>query len=98
MKRSTKKKPPTLTKVDLDLLARGLNTLLWAERETCVSVARDLYVVADAEGKAKRFDGDWKALREWAASLPAKEMPLGITAYDRLEQEVNTLRKKLVER
>lgn len=74
---------------------RGLTNMLWVEREACVMVARDLYVIAGPDGKPKRFDGDWKALREWSATMPAKETPLGLTTYDRLEQEVEALRKKL---
>jgi hypothetical protein len=84
-----------ITKADRELLLRSLNTLLWSEREQCVQVARELYVVAGPDGKAKRFDGDWKALREWAAQQPPKSMPLGLATYDRLEQEVNNLIKKL---
>lgn len=99
-KRKTKPKKKKFTDTvikrdERELVVRGLTSLLWAERESCVRVARELYVVPDGNGGAKRFDGDWKALREWAATLPENGRPLGLATYDRLEGEVNNLIKKL---
>jgi hypothetical protein len=89
------KQPRMMTRDDRELIKRALSTLLWSERESCVKVARDLYVIAGPDGKAQRFNGSWNDLRDWAATQPEKNYPLGLATYDRLEKEVDTLVKKL---